>query len=140
MQKNYGFRSDSNQGFHAPQSTSMVGALSMFSTHKMRCEQFVCKYISYFQSLIYFRTKLLTCAKFSHHVWTGFCNPTGDGKRSSQKFVNIVIRNSKDFKCIRFPRTSGVVEWCDGRFMLTKSVVRILVVPLCRYSYTHVLP
>ena len=50
------------------------------------------KYTTYFQSLVYFRTELLTRAKFSRHGWTGFCGPTGDGKWSHQ--VNVVLRNS----------------------------------------------
>ena len=47
--------------------------------------KFVCEYIAHFQSLNYFRTELLTRAKFSRHVLTGFCGPTGDGKSSHHK-------------------------------------------------------
>ena len=51
--------------------------------------KFVCEYIAYFQSFIYFRTELLTLAKFSLHAWTGFCGPTGDGKWSHDKSFSI---------------------------------------------------
>ena len=47
-----------------------------------------------FQFLIYFRTELLTRAKFSRHVWTGFCGPAGDGGGSITKSVNKSFRNS----------------------------------------------
>jgi len=65
----------------------------------------VCKYITYFQSLIYFRTELLTRVKFSRHVWTGFCGLTGDGKWSHHKSLSIYSSEIQDtFNCIRFRR------------------------------------
>jgi len=86
----------SNQRLHAFQRTSLPPAPSMFNINRQENKLIVCKYIPYFQSLIYFQTELLTRVKFSCHVWTGFCGPTGDGKWSSQKFVNLIIRNSRN--------------------------------------------
>jgi len=80
-------------------------AVNVFSTHKMRLYKFVCQYIAYFQSLIYFRTELLTRAKFSRHVWTGFCGPTGDGKWSYHRSLSIESSEIQiDFKSIMFRR------------------------------------
>jgi len=75
----------------------------------------VCKYITYFQSLIYFRTELLTRVKFSRHVWTGFYGPTGDGKWSHHKSLSIYSSEIQPtFNCIRFRRYCWrrlVVRW-----------------------------
>ena len=61
-----------NQGFHTFHRTSLPTVPSLFKTRKLKIELFVCKYVTYFQSLIYFQTELLTPVKFSRHVWTGF--------------------------------------------------------------------
>jgi len=72
----------------------IFGTIHMFEPENSRSSwrvaaTFVCIYISYFQSLIYFRTELLTRVKFSRHVWTGFCGPT-DGKWSNHKILSIL--------------------------------------------------
>ena len=79
----------SNQGPPAILTASLPSALSMSSIRRLKFGPFVCKYIIYVQSLIYFKTELLTRAKFSRHVWTGFCCPTGDGKWSHHKSLSI---------------------------------------------------
>jgi len=78
-----------NHGSHAFKTASLPSELSMSSIHRMKNGPFVCKYITYLQSLIYFRTELVSRAKFSRHVWTGFCGPTGDGKWSHHKSLSI---------------------------------------------------
>jgi len=106
MQQNSYIRSDSNQRFHALHGTSLPATLSIFSTHKMRLYKFVCEYIAYFQSFIYFQTELLTLAKFSLHVWTGFCGPTGDGKWSHHKGFSIYFNQ-------KFKQISSVSGFAD---------------------------
>jgi hypothetical protein len=80
---------DSNQEPHTIQGASLPSALSMFNIHRLKGTLFVCKYITYFQTWIYFRTEPLTRLKFSHYVWTGFCGATGDGKWSHHKSLSI---------------------------------------------------
>jgi len=53
-------------------------------------EMFVFKYITYFQSLIYFRIEHLTRVEFSRHILTGFFGPTSDGKWSHHKISSIL--------------------------------------------------
>jgi len=97
IRQNSCLRPGSNQRLHAFQRASLPPAPSMFNISRQENKLIVCKYISYFQSLIYFRTELLTRVKFSRHVWTGFCGSHGWWKVvPSQKFVNIIIRNSRN--------------------------------------------
>jgi len=81
----------SNQGSHSLQGASLrlPSALSILSIHRLKTRLSVCKYTTYLQSLIYFRTELLTRVKFSRHIWTGYCGPTGDGKWSHHKSFSI---------------------------------------------------
>jgi len=74
-------RPDSNQRSHPLQEESLPSALLMFNIYRLKTELFVCKYLTYFQSLIYFRTELLTRVKFSRHIETGFCGPTSTKSR-----------------------------------------------------------
>jgi len=105
-------RRGTNHGLHAFQRASLPSALSMFNIHRSKNELFVCKYITYFQSMIYSRTKLLTRVKFSRHVWTGFCGPTGDGKWSHLKIIslNIIIRNSENVQVFE-DSLSSFLSW-----------------------------
>jgi len=81
----------SNQGSYTLQGASLPSALSIFSIHILKTGLCVCKYITYLQSLIYFRTELLTLwrVKFSRHVLTGFGGLTGDGKWSHHKSLSM---------------------------------------------------
>jgi len=68
------------------------------------------KYTTYFQSLVYFRTELLTRAKFSRHGWTGFCGPTGDGKWSHQKNLSMCPQKFGQISSVSgFANMTGVV-------------------------------
>jgi len=69
---------------HLSQIIATICAIAVQNSQVVN-DLFVYEYITYFQSLIYFRTELLTRVKFSRHVWTGFCGPTGDGKWSHHK-------------------------------------------------------
>jgi len=61
-------RLGSNQGLHTFDRTSLAPAPWMFNITRCKHKLIVCKYITYFQSLIYFRTELLTRVKFSRHI------------------------------------------------------------------------
>ena len=87
-------QSDTNQGPSTFEAASLPSDLSMFSIHRLKSGPFVCKCMTYLQSLIYFQTELLTRAKFIRHVWTGFWWSHRWWKVVlSQHSVNIMIRN-----------------------------------------------
>jgi len=120
----------SNNRSYALQRASLPSALWMFNIHDLTHGLFVRKYITYFESLIYFRTELLTRVKFSRHVWTGFCGPTRWWKVvPPQKFVNI-YDHQKFWKCTSFwgfADIASVVRWFVWRCVAAWSVVRFLV-------------
>ena len=68
MQKKYGYDEILNQGLHSSYGETLSTALPTFSIHDLILQLFVSKYTTYFQSLIYFRSELLTNVKFSRHV------------------------------------------------------------------------
>ena len=92
------------------ETASLPTDLLMFSIHRLKKGPFVCKCMTYLQSMIYFQTELLTRAKFSRHVWTGFLWSHRWWKVVlSQIFVNTIIRNWINPSVSGFADTAGAV-------------------------------
>jgi len=98
----------------------------------------VCNYLTYFESLIYYRTELLTSVKFGRYVWTGFCGPTGDGKWSHHKISSIY--HQKFWNCTSvwgFADIANVVQWLRGRFLTAQFCASIPVSIILLRSPLH---
>jgi len=136
MPKNVRIGSDSNQG---PGRTMLQVIPSMFSTYKMRLIQFVCEnllsildvFSNRFSDTCKIQSSRFDRILWSHRWWKEVPSP---------KFVNIVIRDSNRFQVYHVSQIWLVLSsgWMGpGRFVLVKSVLRIMVAPLGSYVYVN---